>query len=933
MAEFSAFLSYEGDVEMKRRLGMILLSLVLTVVFGCSGSDGDDKTPATDVKQGGDSGDIGGGCTPSCGEFECGDDGCGGVCGTCGEQESCVAGICICQPSCEDAECGDDGCGGVCGYCLDNEQCVDGFCICQPACDGKVCGPDGCGDFCGDCTGSQEMCVAGACVCQPVCLGKTCGDDGCGGSCGECECGDTCDDGACIYHGCDGKVCGDDGCGVSCGDCDCGEECDEGACVFHACDGRDCGDDGCGDVCGICEGGNDECLEGVCTCIPDCIGRECGDDGCGGSCGECAEGIVCAVEGLCSAACSPVGMLSCAQPLQDDTSSSVNVYSSYSCLPNEDSGPELGYLFTPSFDGEVIFSVTDWDGWDPDVYLLSDPCGKDQCLAFGESEITYEVAAGSIYYVVVDGYNGTKGTFTLTATCTTCDPGCGEAVCGPDDCGGQCGVCPLQHVCDAGACICVPDCAGKQCGDDGCGGSCGECEGQCVGYLCHLGPGCEVLEEPFCGDCDCQACVCSFDAFCCEVSWDSICVGECIEGCGGCAVMDNCGDDVCEGYESCINCPEDCGCDDPSVCFQNSCCAPWCGGMNCGDDGCGGVCGSCDEASICEGGVCLQPDTGPGCVVTEGVPGCDGCECEECVCALDAWCCTNQWDTVCVGECTKECGACQLATECGNGLCEPGEDCGACPGDCPCKPGYWCNQDVCQEGECPTQCDGLECGEDGCGGVCGVCPDEMSYCYDGLCFADCKPVCEGKTCGDDACGGVCGECGEGDVCLEDNCCSPWCGGKNCGFDGCGGLCGECGEGEACTDGVCIAPITDPGCVATPDVPACAGCACQECVCLGDPYCCDTEWDSTCVDECTACGLCTVEYECGNFLCEPGESCGVCPGDCPCMPGLVCTDDLCVECVPNCDEKVCGEDGCGGSCGTCQENFECVEFQCIEVIPE
>ncbi len=841
---------------MKRRLRWFLF-VVVSVVFATACGGGGGGETEEDVAPQGDTADSQGTCTPQCEEKTCGDDGCGGVCGTCSGNEECIDSLCLCQPECKDKECGDDGCGGNCGFCLDNEECTDGICVCQPACEGKVCGPDGCGGLCGDCPGTQDLCVDGECVCQPVCLGVKCGDDGCGGTCGECECGETCDAGKCVYHGCEGKVCGDDGCGVSCGECECGETCDEGACVFHACDGMECGDDGCGGVCGVCPGEQDECQEGLCVCIPDCDGKECGPDGCGGSCGECAEGIVCAVEGTCAPACSPVDLLSCSQPLMDDTSKGVNVYSSYGCVPNEDSGPELSYLFTPTFDGEVAFNVGDYDGWDPDLYLLGDPCGKDECLAFGESGLTHTVEAGKVYYVVVDGYNGTSGTFTLTADCA-CDPLCEGKQCGEDGCGGVCGKCPVQHVCEEGLCICVPDCEGKQCGDDGCGGSCGDCLGECVDFLCHEGPGCEVGEGTGCEGCSCEACVCWIDPYCCDTLWDSLCVGECINDCGGCAELDTCGDGSCEGYESCINCPEDCDCGE-DVCFLNECCTPWCGGMNCGDDGCGGVCGECAEGQECMDGACLTPPSGPGCEVIEGVAGCGGCDCEACVCEMDAWCCNNEWDAICVGEC-QDCGFCLLETECGNGICEPGEDCALCAGDCPCKPGHWCNEGTCEEGECPVQCDGKECGDDGCGGSCG-------------------------------------ECGEGTTCFEDLCCTPWCGGMICGDDGCGGLFGECAEGDECIAGACMAPPSGPGCEPTEGVAGCGGCECEACVCELDPYCCDTEWDSLCVGECKGCGSCPYVTECGNGLCEPGEDCALCADDCPCMPGTTCQEGFCLPEVP------------------------------------
>ena len=69
--------------------------------------------------------------------------------------------------------------------------------------------------------------------------------------------------------------------------------------------GKECGsvtdNDNCGDLrtvtsCGTCTG-EDECVNGVCTCVPDCVGKECGDDGCGDVCGTCAAGDC--VEGIC----------------------------------------------------------------------------------------------------------------------------------------------------------------------------------------------------------------------------------------------------------------------------------------------------------------------------------------------------------------------------------------------------------------------------------------------------------------------------------------------------------------------------------------------------------------------------------------------------------------------------------------------------------
>jgi tRNA A-37 threonylcarbamoyl transferase component Bud32 len=112
----------------------------------------------------------------------------------------------ICQPACSGRDCGDDGCGGLCGVCRSGWTCEYGSCrapepVCQPACSGRDCGDDGCGGSCGSCR-SGWACEYGSCrapepVCQPACSGRDCGDDGCGGSCGSCKSGWTCGYGSC----------------------------------------------------------------------------------------------------------------------------------------------------------------------------------------------------------------------------------------------------------------------------------------------------------------------------------------------------------------------------------------------------------------------------------------------------------------------------------------------------------------------------------------------------------------------------------------------------------------------------------------------------------------------------------------------------------------------------------------------------------------
>jgi len=63
----------------------------------------------------------------------------------------------------------------------------------------------------------------------------------------------------------------------------------------------------------------------------------------------------------------------------------------------------------------------------------------------------------------------------------------------------------------------------------------------------------------------------------------------------------SCAEDTCEGD----TCPDGCG----GVCPGTEiCCIPFCVGRECGGDGCGGSCGTCDSDENCEGGICVSEE-------------------------------------------------------------------------------------------------------------------------------------------------------------------------------------------------------------------------------------------------------------------------------------------------------------------------------------
>jgi len=231
-------------------------------------------------------------CVPDCTNLECGDDGCGGLCGTCGPGQTCDQGLCTGQGPCGDVTF--EGCceGNVVLWC---DSGVLWFMDCSALVNPEQqhCGwNDELGFY--DCTsqaaeGPEAFPYYCKGTCVPNCATKQCGDDGCGGSCGTCPEGTTCKEGVCQGEGTD--------CGGYSEDPACQGDtvvwCEEGQVFF-----QDCTTMGihwhCGWVAGLFVYG---CVEEECT--PECDDKECGPDGCGYVCGYCPVTMFCNDKAQC----------------------------------------------------------------------------------------------------------------------------------------------------------------------------------------------------------------------------------------------------------------------------------------------------------------------------------------------------------------------------------------------------------------------------------------------------------------------------------------------------------------------------------------------------------------------------------------------------------------------------------------------------------
>ena len=83
---------------------------------------------------------------------------------------------------------------------------------------------------------------------------------------------------------------------------------------------------------------------------------------------------------------------------------------------------------------------------------------------------------------------------------------------------------------------------------------------------------------------------------------------------------------------------------------------------------------------------------------------------------------------------------------------------------------------------------------------------------------------------------------------------------------------------------------------------------------------------------------SVNETCDGECAEPFVTCEgrCCASEETCCEGTCCaSDELCVVgdcCLPDCAQKACGDDGCGGSCGECGNCLECSAGACVAAEP-
>jgi len=86
-------------------------------------------------------------------------------------------------------------------------------------------------------------------------------------------------------------------------------------------------------------------------------------------------------------------------------------------------------------------------------------------------------------------------------------------------------------------------------------------------------------------------------------------------------------------------------------------------------------------------------------------------------------------------------------------------------------------------------------------------------------------------------------------------------------------------------------------------------------------------DCGCSADFTGCESCTCQPDCGTKVCGD-DGCGGSCGDCDPLTETCSAQGQCEACVPDCGTRVCGDNGCNGSCGDCELTETCnAQGQC------
>jgi len=129
----------------------------------------------------------------------------------------------------------------------------------------------------------------------------------------------------------------------------------------------------------------------------------------------------------CARDCVPAAEVACGSTVSGNTAGAgaTDVVQMYSCSTYEETGPEFAYSFTALYPGTATFTISSLSSAYLDLFVLQSDAGRCNplsCIGASLSDdptdtVSITTVSGHTYYVVIDGYAETSGTYTLSVSC------------------------------------------------------------------------------------------------------------------------------------------------------------------------------------------------------------------------------------------------------------------------------------------------------------------------------------------------------------------------------------------------------------------------------------------------------------------------------------------------------------------------------------
>jgi len=319
---------------------------------------------------------------------------------------------------------------------------------------------------------------------------------------------------------------------------------------------------------------------------------------------------------------------------------------------------DVVYEFTPTVtDAYRIEYIPTFDGA---LYVVTD-CADVNGTCIGGSEaasfnppwnevVDATLVAGTTYYIIVDGgFAGQEGPYSLSIG-PPCAPDCTGVQCGPDGCGGSCGACTGGDVCDdtLGQCLDPAQVPGEDCSNpvvvdpgnlpfvyledttgstDTANHSAGVCPGENGSHGTGAGDHTFELSPTVTGDYELRLTTYGWNGAlyvvtdCADIDGSCVYSQEDVGG-SGTETMSLTLDDS-STYYIIVDGAGFSGDEGAYQLFVGQPCVPQCAGLQCGDNGCGGSCGTCAGGEYCDGAGQCQTTPGDTCaapVMVTAVP-------------------------------------------------------------------------------------------------------------------------------------------------------------------------------------------------------------------------------------------------------------------------------------------------------------------------